>query len=204
MRTPRLDLKDRGKYVASPAHWWPAGLGLLVGAGFVGLANHTGDGEQMATWWTNWLDPGITITTLIAAVALSIWSAIKAWEDNLEKRLDVHCTYNGRYVASCWEASLAHEGDIRQWGQQIGRQMFGGTNLKFTVTPTFYPPENRGDNAGIRRVYTIEIELTDDPTQDGRYIVWDPRNGRHLVADVRPDHPLQISSPELRPAEPSL
>lgn len=197
-----MDLKDRGKYVASPRYWWPAGIGLLAGGAIVGLANAQGDTSGLPAWWTNLLDPGITITTLIAAIVLSVVSTMRAWEDNLEKRLDLHCTYNGRYVASCWEASLAHEGDIRQWGQQVGCQMLGVSRLHFTVTPAFHPPENRRDSTGVRRVYVIEIELTEDPTQDGRYLVWDPRNGRRLFLPKRPDRPLDPSSPELAPDPP--
>lgn len=195
------ELKERGKYAAANASWWSAGLGFLVGGTVVALANSTSGKDTFVAFWTNWLDPGIAIATLVAAVSLSVWSAMTAWADNLEKRLDVHCTYGGRYVASCWEASLAHEGDIRQWAQQIAGQMLGSRELKFTVTPIFHAPENRRDATGIRRVYTIEIELTEDPTPDSRYLVWDPRNNSRLFAGERPTQPLNPSSTELKAAE---
>lgn len=125
---------------------------------------------------------------------------MKAWEERLEKRLDVHCTYDGRYVGSCWEATLAHEGDIRQWGQQVGRQMLEARELlKFTVTPAFEQPQIRHDDTGTRYVYSITIDLTEDPTSGNRYVVWDHRNGRRLYRAERPEHPLPLSSPELAP-----
>lgn len=198
MTATGTDLRDRSKYAASPARWWPAGLGLLAGGAIVWLANGRGEASALADWWVNWVDPGITVATLVAAGALSILSALRAWDESLEKRLDVHCFYNGRYVASCWEASLAHEGDIRQWGQQIGSQMFGGDKLQFTVTPVFHPPRTRRDGTGVRRVYVIEIELTQDPEPHGGYLVWDPRNNnRRLYLAERPDQPLHPSAPEL-------
>ena len=203
MRTVGPDLKDRSKFAASPARWWPAGAGLLVGVAIASLANGTGHDGALAAWWTNWWDPVITVATLVVAVLLSVRAAMNAWEERLEKRLDVHCTYNGRYVASCWEASLAHEGDIRPWAQQIGGQMFGVRTLQFTVTPAFPPPENRRDHTGTRRVYSIEIELTEDPSHDTRYMVWDHRNGRRLYRDERPERPLDPSSRELKTETPS-
>lgn len=191
-------LKDRIKYAASPVRWWHAGVGILVGVAFALIANVTGDGNALALWWTNWLDPIITVATLVVAALLFVGSAMTAWEERLEKRLDVHCRYKGRYVGSCWEATLAHEGDIRQWGQQVGRQMLDVRELlKFTVTPAFDPPEIRYDDMGARRVYSITIDLTEDPTPDDRYVVWDHRNGRRLYRAERPEHPLPLSSQEL-------
>ncbi len=203
MQARGRNLKDRGKFALSPKRWWHAAAGVLIGTLAAWSAGRTGHDNALATWWTNGIDPFITSATLVVAVLLSVSAASKAWEEGLPKRLDVHCTFQGRYVATCWEATLAHEGDIRQWGQQIGRQMLGGANLKFTVTPVFHDPVLRNDDTGKRRVYTIEIALTEDPRKDGTYLVWDPLTDRQLYSRHRPTQPLDPSSSALIIGQPS-
>ena len=84
-----------------------------------------------------WLDGTVTYATL--AVAIFVWfgEAHEEWSARLPKRLTVVFAHEGddarkppQPVLVCKDAYLADEGDIRAWGQQIGRQLAGGA-LKF-------------------------------------------------------------------------
>lgn len=83
-------------------------------------------------WWTFFLDPLLGIMTL--AVALFVWwsEMNQEWEDKLPKLLTVEFRHEGKAVMVCENAYLAGESDIRQWAQQIGRQMNHGGNLSFS------------------------------------------------------------------------
>lgn len=81
--------------------------------------------------WSNYLDIIFGAGTLL--IAFFIWlSGLKHyWEVDLPKRLTVKFMLHDQVVMECQQAYLAHEGDIRTWGQQIGAQMSGGARLQF-------------------------------------------------------------------------
>lgn len=82
-------------------------------------------------WWNRLLDPTIGISTFIFAFAVWSREAYQNWEQNLPKRLTVRFIYKGKLLLICKNAILTSEGDIRQWGQQIGSQMNRNQALKF-------------------------------------------------------------------------
>lgn len=84
--------------------------------------------------WTNWeaWDMFLTLFTLTVGLAVFCGEAIEDWEDRLTKRLTVFFQVDGVTRMVCYQAHLPHEGDIRNWGQQIGRQMCGGEPLEFS------------------------------------------------------------------------
>ena len=51
--------------------------------------------------------------------------------DSLPKKLTVAFVFENQVVLLCRNAYLASEGDIRTWGQQIGRQMNDGKDVHF-------------------------------------------------------------------------
>lgn len=86
----------------------------------------SGKDLSLPQFWTNVLDPTITVFSFLFPLILSIYLLQKEWQESLEKRLTVHFKLKDKYVMSCYEAYLSSESDIRLWGQQIGLQMNGG------------------------------------------------------------------------------
>lgn len=187
---------QKGKHLLSPQKWFLAFVGLLVGGLVAYAANHWGEGESgsLAVWWVKWLDPWLTVATLVVAVLVWVGATTRAWEDELPKRLNIHFQYDGHYVLTCWEASLTGEGDIRAWAQQIGRQM-SGRMLDFDPHPAIRSPRTEGGERGWRRIYEITIELTQDPSVSG-YIVWGPQREDRGESAERPTEPKSVD--ELR------
>jgi hypothetical protein len=85
-----------------------------------------------------WVDPFLAISTVV--LALFIWHNEKKqdWENTLPKKLNIFFRLAGSEGAiyEVKNAPLAGSGDIRQWGQQIGKQMNRGELAfsGFTVT----------------------------------------------------------------------
>lgn len=81
--------------------------------------------------WTSWntWDIFLTLATFGIGVAVFWGESIEDWEERLPKRVTVYFQTEGRTRMVCYLAHLAHEGDIRNWGQQIGSQMCGMARL---------------------------------------------------------------------------
>lgn len=162
-------------------------IGLVIGV-FATLVLNLGTGWRgVGSAWVDWLDPLFSISTLIVAAGLGI----DAWMNQLPKALNVHLVYDGRYVRTCWEASLAHEGDIRQWGQQVGRQMCDVSYLEFDPYPNISAPRTRLGEHGLRKVYEIKIHLT-KPVPGPGYVVWGPERGDEARLDEPAMTPLTV------------
>jgi hypothetical protein len=73
-------------------------------------------------WW-GWMEPITGISTLAIAMLVWLGKSIQDVENALPKRLSVSFFHNNEEIMFCSQAYLAGEGDIRQWGQQIGKQM---------------------------------------------------------------------------------
>lgn len=107
-----------------------------------------------------WLDPFLTISAVF--LALFIWYNEKKqdWEDHLPKKLNALFRLgNGDIVYQVINAPLAGADDIRQWGQQIGKQMNDNKNLEFDGL-NVSGPERATDKGGqpVMR-YTLTIWL---------------------------------------------
>ncbi|MBK8563976.1 MAG: hypothetical protein IPN76_11700 [Saprospiraceae bacterium] len=81
--------------------------------------------------WKNNFEAIAMLAIFIATVILAIGELNNDWEAHLPKRLTVIFTFQGLPVMKCEEAWLAGESDIRQWSQQIGKQMSDGEYLDF-------------------------------------------------------------------------
>ncbi|MCA9750446.1 MAG: hypothetical protein KC414_15150 [Romboutsia sp.] len=129
--------------------------------------------------WTNIIDPLVTLLTVSITIIVYLTNARKNWEDNLEKRLTVHFMYKDKYMMSCIQAFLTGTGDIRQWGQQIGRQMNGGKNLDFfpymTLSDSIDDTYNYKDyilTVYLENINTLKSEIINN------YIVWIDNNDK--------------------------
>lgn len=125
-----------------------------------------------STFYDHIIGPLITMLTFFTALLLGVYNIFSEWKNSLEKRLTVFFIYyypaNGSDVGKdsmqndfikkhnlkpdtpyclmiCEEASLSDEGDIRAWGQQLGRQIEDGTL-------GFYPFYTLGNNREVVRV----------------------------------------------------
>ncbi len=83
-------------------------------------------GSTAEAFW-NWIDPVAGISAFILSLAIFYNQARACWEGSLEKRLTVYYvdSEDEKEVAVVEGAYLAGQSDIRQWAQQLGRQMFG-------------------------------------------------------------------------------
>lgn len=88
-------------------------------------------GKDGLQWWSNWIDPVVGVFTFLAAFSVWLSNQKQHWEDDLEKRLTISFEYNNHEIMRCEEVYLAGEGDIRTWGQQVGKQMANNTHLEF-------------------------------------------------------------------------
>lgn len=133
--------------------------------------------EPMNTWWKGNFEVVAGTATLIAAVLLAIGELTHDWEALLPKKLTVIFTFDGLPVMKCEEVWLAGESDIRQWSQQIGRQMAGGTeNLDFEPFVSQVEAVVQRENE-IFKLYTATFTLTKVPTKfkdtyNQQYLHW--------------------------------
>lgn len=150
-------------------------------------------------WW-GFVEPVLAV--VVVAVALMIWmgEARQDLENSLPKRLNVRFVdMSGNLIMRCRGAYLAGEGDIRAWGQQIGRQMAGNRDqLEFYPDIRQEPGELREvtetDEVGISstikvKEYTVTFRLRDIPARfrgipspgEGiPYFSWGPEEGYEL------------------------
>lgn len=124
----------------------------------------------------DWWEPAIGLTAIMIPALIWYNDARKNMEQLLPKRLDIFFvfrdyalgpdTFNGgndRLVLYCRGAYLAGESDIRNWAQQIGRQMNNNADLKFT--PYFMETSQgpRKINSKWVKPYFFKIILTEAP-----------------------------------------
>lgn len=105
---------ERRSFLLVAALFWL--LSLLV------FASSAKDKVAVLLEWETW-DKVVTLFTLLVGIAVFLGEAVEDWEERLTKRLTVFFQVHGKTCMVCYGAHLPHEGDIRNWGQQIGRQM---------------------------------------------------------------------------------
>lgn len=124
------------------------------------------DCGNFKSWWGKWLDPFTGLSTFLVALIIWVLNRAKDWEDRLPKLLTVTYKLDGRDVIICKNATLAHEGDIRNWGQQLGQQTIG-RSIRFkllqkfdTGIPTIHEPTQKGTK--YHKHYTATFYLKDN------------------------------------------
>ena len=128
--------------------------------------------------WDREIDPIVGIATLI--VALSVWinETLSSWKSDLPQKLTVIFIHEGNEVMRCNFAHLDHEADIRNLGQQIGRQMNEDATLKF-YAPNIKRDKGEvctGKQGDIFMHYTARFTLTELPEnlKPGICLLWEP------------------------------
>jgi hypothetical protein len=86
------------------------------------------DWSRLARWET-W-SIVISVSTLVVGIAIFRGEAVENWESRLPRRLTVSLLHQGTVRMVCRLAPLAHEGEIRTWGQQLAWQVYG--NVQFS------------------------------------------------------------------------
>ena len=128
------------------------------------------NGSDVNSWWLLWGDPIIGLSTFFVAVIIWLLNTAKYWEEHLELKLTVIYTdSNKREVICIKNAFLAHVGDIRNWGQTLGRQAVGkgkdGKDLYFKLSNLIEMKKskiNKTDNSYFKH-YTVVFKFTELP-----------------------------------------
>ena len=110
-------------------------LAVLVYLNFV----HPYDFYDVLLDW-DFLEPTLALITLTVAVYIFWQESREALYESLPNRLDVIFKCDGYAPFQISGQNLTSAADIRQWGQQLGRQSAGGEDLKLKH-PYFDPPE---------------------------------------------------------------
>ncbi len=178
--------------------------------------------QNLNSWYTNFLDPIISVSTVSIAIVIWYFQQKNYWKESLPKRLNVHFKYKGQVVMSCYEAYLSGESDIRQWGLQTGGQMVKG-RLDFypylkSVEPIIRKSnfEKQNDESIDIMLYEITFYLSNDefpnyrdddfPNHNklkGWYLVWVDNNpdlndeNKKSYIEPRPPIPYSIDQVKL-------
>ena len=124
--------------------------------------------------WSPILEHYVTFGTFLAAFAAWFGSIKREWKEGLPKRLSVKFYYNNKVVMQCDYAYLSGESDIRQLGQQIGKQICGEllqfniANIAWKEEPIIYDLSayNTEVTSFLKfpfRHYTVKYELSSLP-----------------------------------------
>lgn len=116
--------------------------------------------------WQDW-DKFFTLATLGVAVSIFWFEMRQEWEEQLPKRLTAFFFCESKPRMVCYEAHLAHESDVRNWAQQIGRQMAGGGDLKFSPVFDHRALGIESDQSQPFKHYQIIMYLKELPNQVG-------------------------------------
>ncbi len=145
---------------------------LITTAAFVGiyLFVNSSFGQSDFTWWSKNWDAVIGITTFLIAFFVWLGETNQDWENKLPKKLTVKFKYKfpeqseWQLIMKCSNAFLAGEGDIRQWAQQIGKQMNNDNWLNFLPFMELSDtPKNQKKGKKWYKFYEVTIYLTKKP-----------------------------------------
>ncbi|GIX03565.1 MAG: hypothetical protein KatS3mg113_0571 [Planctomycetaceae bacterium] len=118
--------------------------------------------------WT-WLEPLLGISTLFVAVWIFFEEGRESWEQQLPKKLNAIFIYENERIMECLNAVLTSEADIRQWGQQLGKQMNrldSNHNPELKLHPYFRllrPQLLKDHELGYYKLYEIHMYLSSKP-----------------------------------------
>ncbi len=152
---------------------------------------------NLGDFWDKSVGTISSIATFFIAIFLWFNDLSRDWKDSLEKRLSVdYCFINAKgevqVAMRCVGAYLSGEADIRQWGQQIGKQMNNNELLSFnplpfqmSLTPLFDEREGH-----FYKPYYLVIMLDTDTgrlpkisqklmpsIKDNKMLIWTRQNG---------------------------
>ena len=121
--------------------------------------------DDLKEFWNEELDQEVYSMTLLVAILVRWNEIIDSWRANLPKRLTVRfLDKDFKLWMECEKAVLAHEADIRNMGQQIGRQMNKDTNL--SLSPSVQISSGKvipSDDFGTYLHYEVSFVLYEKP-----------------------------------------
>ncbi len=155
--------------------------------------------------WPNWLDPVLTIGTIFIAVFIWYNEKKQDWENSLTKKLNVQVFFDDSVFYEVENAPLTGADDIRQWGQQLGRQMNGEENLTFREFHVGIPVRGVDESGNDVMRYHLKIWLQTlgaNKTskkwtygEDGRFLLEAP-----VSASLAPTPEIRTSQPSNAPS----
>lgn len=156
-------------------------LGVIIQIGMFTLARLTGYDNLSTLIWSV-AEPTTGLTTLLVVIAVFYRELEQDWENSLPKSLTVNFEYKEKLVLRCEDAFLAGEADIRQWGQQIGKQMAENENLFFLpnikqILPSTDKKDERDVSEVRKKRYEVIFTLTKLPTSVDEFY----KNGEYLL-----------------------
>ncbi|MFN8348821.1 MAG: hypothetical protein U0X91_27730 [Spirosomataceae bacterium] len=143
----------------------------------------------------NAIDPLIGITTLFLAFFVWFNEQRENYLEDLPKIMDVGFVYHGQVVMKCSNAPLSHQGDLRGWGQQIGRQLSNNEDLKFA--PLFYITKkypHLDQDARVVMLYSVHFLLNHLPGEarkgydQGSCLTLETYSNRLTLTPLQPYH----------------
>ncbi len=123
-----------------------------------------------AEMWQNWMEAFLAIATIILAFLIGYNEKRQDWENTLPKRLNACFDYNGEAIFTVENAPLAGTDDIRQWGQQIGKQMNNNQFLSFNGFRIEGPEILTDENKNYKMQYKLTVWLQEKPDEASK--VW--------------------------------
>lgn len=162
------------------------------------LFNGRSHSISYAQIWQNRIDPVLTIGTIL--IASFIWYSEKKqnWENNLPMKLNVFFRHNDQVFYQVENAPLAGSDDVRQWGQQLGRQIHGG-DLSFNGFSVEVPvPDTDSNGKDVMRYELTVWLLTTDNIKEKKKWIYDDE-GRFLE-----EKQLESSNPSASPTNKSV
>lgn len=132
------------------------------------------DMTSLESWWNAWGDPVLGLSTFLVAIVIWLSNTAKDWEDSITKKLTVVYKFGDREVIRCEKAYLANEGDIRNWGQTIGRQTLGQSiHFNYKIFELDQTDTIEGKNWEYHKHYIATFFLASIPSQlDSGKFLW--------------------------------
>lgn len=119
-------------------------------------------------YW-DFFEPIVGFATL--GIAVFVWynEQKENWLNKLPKRLDARFVFDGKVIGEVLGASLAHEGDIRQYAQQMGKSALNNNDnltmeLKFDIKFENQPHINHLGEIYLPCIVTLYLENKNEIT----------------------------------------
>lgn len=130
--------------------------------------------KEFLDTFDHYINPIIALGTVLLSIFIYFEQLSLRYLQVLPKRVSVHFLWKGKYIASCLEAPLAHESDLRNWAQQIGKQIFKGNLNMYPYNDIIIPKHPTKSQIGSKKGntilhYTVKVHLNGKNLEDVSY-----------------------------------
>jgi hypothetical protein len=132
--------------------------------------------------WQNWMEAFISFATIIVASFIAYNEKWQDWENTLPNKLNAVFDYNGNEIFVIENAPLAGSNDIRQWGQQIAKQMNDNEFLEFNSFQ-INGPTRVTDETNKRQTMSYELKVWLHKEPKGTKKTWKYDNEGRLLTE---------------------